>query len=117
MKCAHANRCADNRAERRAQDFALIALRRLKGRDSLMYPRRVVVALKDAGSARQAVIARLSAANVTVTDEDYDLNVRRGRSRLVLDVRLLAAGELDRLVTLLAEMPEVRRVKIQRPGG
>jgi len=97
--------------------FALVVLRRLKGPEFYRFPRRVVVVLKDDGRARQVVIERLAAAGVKVADEDYDLNVRRGRSRLVLDVRLLAATELDRMVTLLAGMPEVRRVKVQRPSG
>ena len=97
--------------------FALVVLRRLKGRDRRSVPRRVAVVLKDDGKARQAVAEHLGAAGVTVIDEEYDLNVRRGRSRLVLDVRLLAADEVERLVRLLAEMPEVRRIKVQRPAS
>ena len=97
--------------------FALVVLRRLKGQTWQLIPRRVVVVLKDDGRARQTVVERLVAAGVTVIDEDYDLSVRRGRSRLVLDVRLLAATELERMVGLLATMPEVRRVKIQKPAG
>jgi putative Mg2+ transporter-C (MgtC) family protein len=97
--------------------FALVVLRRLiKGREIHQFPRRVVVMLKDDGTARQSLLARLVAFGVTVADEDYDLDVRRGRSRLVLDVRLLAVTELDRLVLLLSGMQEVRRVKVQRPS-
>ena len=98
--------------------FALVVLRRLiKGKEIHQFPRRVVVLLKDDGKARQALLERLATSGVTVADEDYDLNVRQGRSRLVLDVRLLAAKEVDRLVTILSEMQEVRRVKVQRPSG
>jgi uncharacterized small protein (DUF1192 family) len=96
--------------------FALIVLHRLKVRELYQFPRRVAVVLKDDGMARQAVVERLAASGVSVADVDYDLNVRRHRSRLALDVRLLAVTELDRRVTLLAAMPEVRRVKVQRPS-
>jgi putative Mg2+ transporter-C (MgtC) family protein len=98
--------------------FALVVLRRLtKGKEIHQFPRRLVVMLKDDGTARQSLLGRLASSGVTVADEDYDLNVRRGRSRLVLDVRLLATSELDKLVALLSAMQEVRRVKVQRPSG
>ncbi len=97
--------------------FALVVLRRFtKGREVHQFQRRVVVTLKDDGTARQTFIERLASSGVTIVDEDYDLNVRRGRSRMILDVRLLAALELDRLLALLSNIQEVRRVKVERPS-
>ena len=46
---------------------------------------------------------------MTVADVGYDLNVRQGWYRLLIDVRLPDAAGLDRILLLLAGMQEVRR--------
>jgi putative Mg2+ transporter-C (MgtC) family protein len=97
--------------------LSLVYLRRIEGKQWRLFQRRVAVLLKDAGSARQAVVERLRGTGVEVADVEYDLNVRGNRARLLLDVRLKDAAGLDRLLTLLSEMPEVRRVKVRKPGG
>jgi putative Mg2+ transporter-C (MgtC) family protein len=97
--------------------LSLIYLRRIEGKQWRLFQRRVVVLLKGTDSARQAVVEQLRRAGVEVADVDYDLNVHRKRARLLLDVRLRDAAGLDGLLKLLAEMPEVRRVKVQKPSG
>jgi hypothetical protein len=97
--------------------LSLVYLRRIEGKQWRLFQRRVAVLLTDAGAARQAVLGRLRGAGIEVVDVKYDLNVRRNRARLLLDVRLKDAAGLDRLLTLLSEMPEVRRVKVQKLGA
>lgn len=97
--------------------LALIYLRRVEGKQWRLFQGRVVVTLNDIGTLRQAVVERLTEAGMVVTDVDYDLNVRRKRSQLMLDVRLPDAASLDRMISVLTEIPEVWKVKVQKPSG
>lgn len=93
----------------------LIYLRLTEGKQPQLFQRCVIVLVKETGSMRQTVLERLREAEIEVGDVDYDLNVRRNRARLRLDVRLKDAACLDRLLALLSEMSGVLRVKVQKP--
>ncbi len=62
------------------------------------------------------MIEDLRRVGATVTDIDYDRDMRRNESRLKLTVRLPNEQALDQMLTRQEALSGIRRVKVQRPG-
>jgi putative Mg2+ transporter-C (MgtC) family protein len=95
--------------------FSLVILRRVEGKQWRLLQRRVTILLEDSSVSGRSVVEHLHTMGATVTDIDYDRNVKTNRSRLYLDVRLQNQQLLERILTSLETLPSVRRVKVQRP--
>jgi uncharacterized membrane protein YhiD involved in acid resistance len=94
----------------------LIYLRRVEGKQWRLLQRRVVVDLDGDSDLARGVVERLQRFGASVTDVDYDRNLREGRTRLTVDIRLPDRAALERLIAEIGDAPGVRRVKILRPG-
>lgn len=94
----------------------LVFLRRVEGKQWRLLQRRVVVVLDGDAADVRGVVERLGRFGAAVTDVDYDRNLKAGKTRLTVDVRLPDRTALERLIGELADLPGVRRVKVQRPG-
>jgi len=96
--------------------FSLVILRRVEGKQWRLLQRRVTIVFEDDSVSGQTVVEHLSTTGATVTDIDYDRNMKTHRSRLYLDVRLQNQQMLEGVLSCLETLPNVRRVQVQRPG-
>jgi putative Mg2+ transporter-C (MgtC) family protein len=96
--------------------FSLVILRRVEGKQWRLLQRRVTIVFEDDSVSGQTVVEHLYTTGATVTDIDYDRNMKTHRSRLYLDVRLQNPQMLEGVLACLETLPNVRRVQVQRPG-
>jgi putative Mg2+ transporter-C (MgtC) family protein len=95
--------------------LGLVLLRRVEGRQWRLLQRRITLVLEGGQANARAAADEVRNAGGEVTDVDHEHDLRAGRTRLTLDVRLPDRAALDRLVARLETLPMLRRVKVQRP--
>lgn len=94
----------------------LSVLRRVEGKQWRLIMRRVVVVVDTDAEHIRAITDCLRRFGAPTADVDRDLNRENNHARLAVNMRFPSQDSLDKLFADLAELPGVRRIKVNRPG-
>lgn len=94
----------------------LTLVRRVEGKHWRLLLRRVIVVMDNDAEHLGTIADRLRPFGAAISDVDLDRNYESNKTRLAVYVRFPSRAVLDTFVAGLADVPGIRRIKLQRPS-